>query len=425
MLEYLTYNVYPDVRGDSFSAGKSDGLILRELAARYAEAASHPRNQQLVELWRRHNSLAGGRPVVAVWAENWLEIPEVCSLSCEGEAARALEFQFRQLLWQNANVPDDKPLEKVLHVKKVTRWTDWGLPVLRNHQGGEGDAWGFVPVINSMDDARKLALPTVEYDESASQRKLETALELFGDILPVRLSGIKEVSFHLCMQYSDWRGLANLYTDFYEEPEMLNFILDRLTEGMMGLTRQYEEQGLLELNNDGTYQGTGGLGYTDELPGPDFTGRVRPRDMWGSAEAQELAQVSPRMHKEHLFVREAELLRPFGLNEYGCCEPLHDKLDDVLALPNIRKISASPWADVRKYAEKVGRRAITSWKPNPAWLSDGHDESWVQKQLDDGVHDLRDCAFEVVLGDLRTCSGKPERIGRWVEMVRRAIEQNG
>lgn len=424
MLEHLTYNIYPDVRGDHFSCSKEDGIILRDLAKRFADAASHPRNEELVKLWKAHNSLKGDRPLVAVWAENWLEMPEVCTLTCQGDAARSLEFRFRQLLWQQANIPDDKPLESVLHVRKVLYWTGWGLPVLRNQHGSEGDAWGFVPVINSMEDSKKLMLPTVEYDEKATILKFDAVQHLFGDILPIRLSGIKEMSFHLAMQYSDWRGLQNLYTDFYEEPEMLNFILDRLSEGLQGLTRQYEQQGLLDLNNDGTYQGTGGLGYTDELPGPGFTGYVRPMDMWGSAEAQELAQVSPRMHREFLFVREKELMKPFGLNEYGCCEPLHDKLDDVLALPNIRKISASPWADVTKYAEKVGRQAITSWKPNPAWLSDGHDEAWIQQQLNVGVKALRSCPFEVLLEDLRTCSGKPQRIGQWVEMVRRAVEQN-
>ena len=243
MLEHLTYHVYPDVRGDSFACSREDGQILRELAKRFTEVASNPRNGELVELWKAHNSLKGSRPLVAVWAENWLEMPEVCTLRCQGEDARSLEFRFRQLLWQQAHIPDDKPLENVLYVSKVTHWTDWGLPVLRNQHGGEGDAWGFVPVINSMEDAKKLRLPVVEYDDRASLAKLDAVRQLFGDILPVRLCGFKEVSFHLCMQYSDWRGLQNLYTDFYEEPEMMAYILDRLAEGHKGLTRQSEEQG--------------------------------------------------------------------------------------------------------------------------------------------------------------------------------------
>lgn len=48
----------------------------------------------------------------------------------------------------------------------------------------------------------------------------------------------------------------------------------------------------------------------------------------------------------------------------------------------------------------------------------------MQQQLNEGVRTLRDCAFEVVLGDLRTCAGKPERIAQWVHMVRNAFESS-
>ena len=56
---------------------------------------------------------------------------------------------------------------------------------------------------------------------------------------------------------------------------------------------QLEAQGLLSLNTAG-YVGSGGLGYTRELPQPDFQGRVRCRDLWGFAESQETSSVSPR-----------------------------------------------------------------------------------------------------------------------------------
>lgn len=39
-----------------------------------------------------------------------------------------------------------------------------------------------------------------------------------------------------------------------------------------------EAHGLLSLNNDETYVGSGGFGFTDELPAADFRGTVRCRD---------------------------------------------------------------------------------------------------------------------------------------------------
>ena len=77
--------------------------------------------------------------------------------------------------------------------------------------------------------------------------------------------------------------------------------------------------------------------------------------MWASAESQELAEVSPCMHAEFALRYEKELLAPFARNGYGCCEALHRKLEDVLAIPNIWRISMSPWADLRVATDEARR----------------------------------------------------------------------
>jgi hypothetical protein len=421
----MTWHSYPSLWGERFQIESHDRAILRELAARYRDAATNPARNSLKALWKAHNTLKPGPVPVLTYAENWHEVPDVSTLFCHAEEARALEFHFRQLLWQHENILDDKPLDAVVHVHKHITSSGWGLPVVHKPGHSDLDAWGFVPVLLSPDDVRKIKLPQVQYDEVSSLIKFAAVQDALGDILEVRLSGIKEINFHLAMMYSDWRGLETLYTDFYDEPELLSDVLDIITQGYLGLIDQYEQYGLLELNNDGTYQGTGGFGYSDEFPAAGFAGRVRAKDMWSSAEAQELASVSPRMHREFFLKREAKLLERFGLNEYGCCEPLHDKLDDVLKMPGIRRISASPWADVHKFAEKVGRSTIISWKPNPSWLSGGYNPDWILEQLETSVKALKGCAFEIILEDLRTCAGHPERIAEWVALARRAIESNG
>ena len=44
---------------------------------------------------------------------------------------------------------------------------------------------------------------------------------------------------------------------------------------------------------------------------------------------------------------------PFGLNAYCCCEDLTNKIDYSFEIPNLRRISISPWADVDKCAERL------------------------------------------------------------------------
>ena len=58
--------------------------------------------------------------------------------------------------------------------------------------------------------------------------------------------------------------------------------------------------------------------------------------------AQIFASVSPGMHWEFELEYAVEWYRRFGLNYYGCCEPLHDRLDYISRIPNLRKISMSP-----------------------------------------------------------------------------------
>jgi hypothetical protein len=58
-------------------------------------------------------------------------------------------------------------------------------------------------------------------------------------------------------------------------------------------------------------------------------------------------------------------MKRYGLNYYGCCEPLDRKIDILEKIPNLRKISMSPWVDLERATRNVGREYAVSWKPNP------------------------------------------------------------
>ena len=204
----------------------------------------------------------------------------------------------------------------------------------------------------------------------AHLRRLEEMEALFGDILTVRRKGVAHISYHLWSQYLYLRGETAYLTDFIDAPDMVDEVMAFFTEGHKRLLNEMIERNLLSLNNDNTYHSSGGNGYTAELPAEGFDPqRVRPCDLWASAESQELAGVSPRMHRDFAMKYERELLAPFGLTGYGCCEDLSRKLEDVMELPHMRRVSISPFADVDRSAEKLRNRAIFSWKPQPAHLA--------------------------------------------------------
>ena len=143
-----------------------------------------------------------------------------------------------------------------------------------------------------------------------------------------------------------------------------------LRDGVLAKRGFLEKNAIFGLNNDGTYVGSGGFGYTREIPQKDFDGKtVRTHDMWGFCESQETTTFSPDMFAEFFFPYQLPILERFGLNCYGCCEPLDKRWDVIRKTPRLRRVSVSPWANRADMADKLGDQYIYSMKPNPADLA--------------------------------------------------------
>jgi hypothetical protein len=405
----------------------ADRTILRDLARRVRDAAALPVMPERRELWKRHNNLQPGRAMVLVFPEgSWVELLPDAALSCKDRQARAVEWELRSRLYYHEHLHDDTVIEDTFVVHKTIRSTGWGLEPRHVDSTEERGAWGFDPVLNVRGDLQKLRAPEITHDEEATRARLQLAQDLLGDILTVQLKGVAHVSFHLTNQLCQLRGLSNLMMDMAADPGFVHDAMAILEDGHRRLVEQYVELNLLSLNNDGTYHSSGGVGYTDELPQVDYGGGpVRPCDMWASAESQEFAQVSPDMHAQFAIAYEARLLEPFGLNGYGCCEDLTRKLDDVLAMPNMRRVSVSPFADVDACAERLGASCIFSWKPHPAHLVGEFSPQRIRTYIRHAVEAARanGCVLEMILKDTHTCDHHPERFTVWTQIAREVVEE--
>jgi len=400
--------------------------LLRDLAGRVREAAELPVMAERRELWRRHNRLDPVRPMILIFPEGaWEELLPGSALECEDEQARAFEWELRRRLFYREHLRDDTVVEPTLVVHKVVRSTGWGLEARHVESTEARGAWAFDPVLKERRDLGQIRLPQIALDDEATQRNLELTQDLFGDILTVQFKGVAHVSFHLMSQLCLLRGLGNVMMDMAADPGFVHEAMGILEEGHRRLLEQYQALSLLSLNNDDTYHSSGGVGYTDELPQADFDGeRVRPCDMWASAESQEMALVSPAMHAEFALAYERRLLEPFGLLGYGCCEDLTRKLDDVCAVPGMRRISISPFADVEACAERLGGDFIFSWKPHPSHLvgefSPERIRAHVQRTVD--VAAANGCVLEMILKDTHTCEHRPERFTAWTRIAREVVD---
>ena len=85
--------------------------------------------------------------------------------------------------------------------------------------------------------------------------------------------------------------------------------------------------------------------------------------------AQIFSSVSPEVTREFEIPYMQEVYSHFGSIYYGCCERLDDRLDVVEQMPNIRKVSCSPWSNREHFASVLSKKYIMSAKPNPAFLA--------------------------------------------------------
>ena len=401
--------------------------LLRELAARVAEIASNSKHSENADMWTRHNDLGRGRPMVLVFPEgSWRELLPDTVLQCENDVARKIEHGFRMQIYHAEYLRDDNPIENIFNVPVNVNVSEYGLKCNLTKSEQSTGAGHYEPVIRDIKDIEKIALPDVKVDWGKSRRQLDFYNDLFGDTLTVRQYGPCPSSICPIDEYAKLRGLDAIYYDTIDNPEMIHEFCRRLVDCRIHIVRELERQGALTLNLRNNYAGSGGNCYTRDLPYEGFDGQhVRAIDCWGFATAQMFSEVSPEMHEEFALCHEKRFLELFGLNCYGCCEPLHNKLNLIIKhIPRLRRVSISPWANIEKSAEILQDKYIYSWKPNPAILAgETFNSDAIRRELRDFCEKTRGCVTEIIMKDTHTVRNKPERMWEWVKMAKEVAEE--
>jgi len=410
---------------EDLSISQADKDVLRTLAERVAEISACPRMQETRELWKRLNSLEKTRPLVFCDPENgWNEIITESQMTCTGKLARRWEMDLRKDIFWGDEMGDDKPVEPYFDVPYTVAPDDWGLEAEYHRTDDLGSCVWDSPVKDYATDLAKLHSPKVNIDWETTEGCVEIAKEVFGDILTVRLKGIWWWSLGLTWPAVTLRGLSNVMYDFVDHPDELKELLAIISKGHLEKLDYLEVNSLLGLNNDGTYVGSGGYGFTDELPQDEFDGRVRCVDMWGFTESQETVSVSPDMYEEFIFPYEKPIMDRFGLTCYGCCEPVHGRWHIVKRHHNLRRVSCSPWADVEKMAGYLEDRYILSIKPAPAAISTPTiDEDPIRQGLRKVLDLTKDCIVELIMKDNHTLGNRPENAVRWCQIAKKEVER--
>lgn len=399
----------------------ADKSVLQRLGERVASLAGMSEMEEKRRLWKGHNALAGTRPLVFCDPENgWNEIISDDLMECTGKLARRWEMDLRKELFWGEEMGDDRPVEASFVVPYTVLPDDWGLKTVFHHSELADGAQSWEGPLQDYDrDFPKLRAPRVQVDWETTRGCLALAQEVFGTTLDVQLQGTWWWSLGLTLPAVMLRGLTNLLMDFAAQPDELKALLSFISNAHLQKLDELEREGLLSLNNNGTYVGSGGFGYTDELPGSDFNGQVRCRDLWGFAESQETVCVSPDMYAAYVFPYEQPILARFGLTCYGCCEALDARWQTVKRHHNLRRVSCSPWADLGKMAACLENKYILSLKPNPVELAcEAINEEQLRAGLRRALEITRGCVVEIIMKDNHTIGKRPEHVTRWCRIAK-------
>ncbi len=398
---------------------------LRRLAEKQAAIAALPVHPAAIQGWKRLNRLERGKPMVWINEVCWheMDVDGELTLVCQDPLLRWAENELRRILYQWKHLPGDMLVEPVFYLPLVIEDSLFGIreevDIVRTDAANSVVSRHFHIQIQDERDLDKIKLPEVRYDAAETERCRQMLDGVFGDLLPVTPRGQPGFWFAPWDELVRWWGVEEAMRDLIDRPALVHAAMERLVSAYLHRLDQYEGQGLLALNNTNVRVGSGGLGYSDELPAPGLqVEHVRAQDLWGCATAQIFSAVSPRMHEEFALRHERRWLERFGLNYYGCCEPLDAKLNILQTLPNLRKISMSPWINIERAIKNMGDRYVFSYKPSPAIFAE---EVWnpgkARRMLVVFLEQARGSVVEVIMKDISTVRYQPRRLWEWAHIA--------
>ncbi len=403
---------------------QKDRERLRYLAQRQLEFANSRENDVILKKW---HSLAEGKretPTVRLLFSNFTDEVITPRMRCEGDEARALEWQLLATLVGRELFCDDTPISPTLDLS----WNTWANPfgaqpkITYSDSGSKG--FHIEPLFDDLDEG----LPLLRggdfgVDREKTKKRLEFANEVIGDILKVRLvqpsltGAITNPLVHLM-------SMESYYLSMYDTPETLHEVMDMATSVYERYYDFLENEGLLSATYDFCPVAQESFAFNSELPTDNVT---KTNQCWGFLESQETTAVSSATFGEFVYPYQDRLVKRFGLLSYGCCERVDALWEDYLSKwSNLRKLSVSPFNNEMQVGEYLrGSKVVYYSKPRAEFVTARGplDEDALRKYFKGVCEAAGGCLFEMAQREVGTIYGDFERGKRYVEIAKQCIEE--
>ncbi|MDR0313554.1 MAG: hypothetical protein LBI14_08145 [Treponema sp.] len=405
---------------------KEEKAIIRELAKQVKDLAADDINQERISRIRDMHSLRPVRPPVWIDEIPWheMDINGELTLCCSSKEAQNMETYFRRILYRWKYIQADMVVEDHFYVRKAYNESGIGLEIkedtISTNAANRIVSHHYEDQLDTEEKVDALKLPVIEAQPEIDRKNKELAGEILDGIMPIKMRG-HEIYYAPWDVIAMYRGVENILMDMAGNPELIHKTIGKFTEIYTARFNQMAEQGLLDFNISSLHCTPP---YTNELPAPDYDGKVRLKDVWFRGMAQLFSAASPAMQDEF----DLQYMRPFmtqcGLSYYGCCEPLDRFIPYLKKIPNMRKIGVSPWADVRSCAEQIGGSYVLARKPNPANVA-RFDKDTVVKEIEETIQAALEhkSPYEFVLKDISTVNHKPQNLKDWNLTLKEVIDK--
>ena len=406
--------------------------ILKTLAEEWAAIAALPVHKEKAGLWQKLNDLESERPLVWINEIPWHEMnnKDELTLRCKNNWARSQEDLMRKTIYQWQHMPGDMILNPWLDCPLSIHSTDFGIiedvDLAIIDSANDIVSRHFIIQIRDMDDLEKIKMPEITHNEKATGIRFQKMIEIFSDIIPVKKLGQTHIWFTPWDYLIRWWGIEEAMMDLIMRPDMVHAFYEKMVQAWMVELDQFVEQNLLSLDCNNTRIGSGGFGYTNDMPGNNFEQDwIKPQNMWGCSNAQIFSEVSPEMHWEFAIEHDLKWLKRWNMTYYGCCEPLAGKGHLLKRIPNLRKVSCSPWNDTKKAINALGNDYVISRKPNPAiFASKTFNPVQARKEISEFLEQTEgNCHVEMIMKDISTVNYDPQRLWEWEAICMEEVQQ--
>lgn len=409
---------------------KKDIEVLKQLGFKYISLATLPVQIEKLKLWKSLNRFKMQRPMVCIDQLPWNELnfDDQLTLQIEEPYWRSIEWKLRTQIYKWTYFPVDMVLEPYITIPKVIHNSGYGIIAevksLELVEGTTAVSQSYTNLLKDYEDISNIKDMQITIDEPLSNQYLQQAKEIFSGVAPV-IQG-HSIQFHLGIwdHITQLMSVEDAYYGIVDYPEFIHACMDRITDATISGIKQANT---LKVHDDILNTCHCSYIYTDDLL-PDFgagKGSIS-NNCWAFGMAQLFTSVSPKVTEEFELPYISRMAEYFGMIYYGCCDRLDDRMDLIKKIPNLRKVSCSPWNDRKRFAEQITDKLVMSSKPSPAFLADSSvDWEYIRKdlQLSVDLAKANNANLEIILKDISTVQFEPQRLTKWAQIAMEVVQE--